>query len=428
MKILALATRHARSKYLATLLVPIAMVLAGCTSVENHANHSTPVHADPRLPDGDGGLPAFYTWSNAIPAAPGQLLRSESLTPSQSLVNAGRNIRILYSSTNGVDNHTPVVVSGALYLPKGTPPKDGWPLMAWAHGTVGTADVCAPSFAGRSARDTAYLNYWLSQGYAIVATDYQGLGTAGLHPYGLTRPLAYDVLDSIRAVQRGDFSLSSRVLVFGQSQGARAGFATAVYAKHYAPELDIVGLIATGSPYATAKLKTKSTEHGLTSTSVDPTFAYVILRFGTAALLDASFSPGDYLNAKAMSVFDLSQRACLPDLEQKVVSEGVTASESFKRPWPKALVDEFTQQAAYPALDSSIPIFMGTGGKDVDVYTADQLKLDEDACMTGDRIEFHLYPALDHSGAVNGSLPDSTLFAKRAFLGEHIAGNCTRHP
>lgn len=64
----------------------------------------------------------------------------------------------------------------------------------------------------------------------IVATDYQGLGTPGLHPYGLSRPLAYGVLDSIRAVGAAHFNLSKRVVVFGQSQGGRAAFATAVYA------------------------------------------------------------------------------------------------------------------------------------------------------------------------------------------------------
>ncbi|MEA3113437.1 MAG: ATP-binding cassette, subfamily bacterial CydCD [Caballeronia sp.] len=44
------------------------------------------------------------------------------------------------SSTDGLDNRTPVVVSGVLFVPKGTSPQRGWPLMAWAHGTVGSAD------------------------------------------------------------------------------------------------------------------------------------------------------------------------------------------------------------------------------------------------------------------------------------------------
>ncbi|RMT57276.1 Lipoprotein [Pseudomonas coronafaciens pv. atropurpurea] len=88
------------------------------------------------------------------------MLRSEPLTPQRSLKNAAQNVRILYSSTDGFD-HKPIVVSGAPFIPKGAPPDGGWPLLAWAHGTVGSADICAPSFPGRSDRDTTYLNEWL---------------------------------------------------------------------------------------------------------------------------------------------------------------------------------------------------------------------------------------------------------------------------
>jgi hypothetical protein len=80
-------------------------------------------------------------------------------------------------------------------------------LPAWAHGTVGIADVCAPSWAGRSEPDITYLNHWLDQGYAVVASDYQGLGTPGGHPYLTTRPEAYSVLDSVRAVEGGEVAL-----------------------------------------------------------------------------------------------------------------------------------------------------------------------------------------------------------------------------
>ncbi|WP_213763817.1 lipase family protein [Caballeronia sp. dw_19] len=376
---------------------------------------------------GDGGVPAFYTWTEQVPPTPGQMLRTGQLTPQQSLTEAGQNIRILYTSTDGLDNRTPVVVSGVLFVPKGTPPQGGWPLMAWAHGTVGSADVCAPSFAGRSERDTRYLDYWLAQGYAIVATDYQGLGTPGLHPYGLTRPLAYGVLDSIRAVIGGGFDLSARVVVFGQSQGGRAAFATAVYAKTYAPELNIVGVVATGTPYAAAHEHADDTELANARKSVVPTFAYDMLRLSTATLLDPSFVPADYLNDRAMPAFETSQRACLHAIEQRIVADGLTFDSSFKRS-PKPALAAINREAAYPTLKSDIPIFIGTGGKDRDVFVPGQVALVTNACEVGDRIEWHVYPGLDHSGTVNGSRPDSTQFVARAFAGEHIIGNCESLP
>ena len=32
-----------------------------------------------------------------------------------------------------------------VFTPEGTPPAKGWPIVAWAHGTTGVADQCAPS-------------------------------------------------------------------------------------------------------------------------------------------------------------------------------------------------------------------------------------------------------------------------------------------
>ena len=57
------------------------------------------------------------------------------------LSQAGIQKRILYTSTDGVDGASPVIVSGAFFAPKGTPPAGGWPIVAWAHGTVGMADI-----------------------------------------------------------------------------------------------------------------------------------------------------------------------------------------------------------------------------------------------------------------------------------------------
>ena len=72
--------------------------------------------------------------------------------------------------------------TGTLFLPKGRAPRGGWPVISWAHGTSGLGDRCAPSVVGPALpqRDRPYLANWMRQGYAIVASDYAGLGTPGL--------------------------------------------------------------------------------------------------------------------------------------------------------------------------------------------------------------------------------------------------------
>ncbi len=372
-----------------------------------------------------GSISPFYRWSDDIPSVPGQLLRTEPLTAEQSLSKAGANVRLLYTSTDGVHGHTPVVVSGALYLPKGHPPQGGWPLIAWAHGTVGTADICAPSYAGRSRRDRDYLDHWLDRGYAIVATDYQGLGTAGLHPYAGTRSLAYSVLDGVRAVAEHGFRISKKTVIVGQSQGARAALASALYAASYAPNLDIAGIVATGTPDYLWDSKEGAADDTLATSrkSVDPAFAFDLYQLQTAGLLAVAFRPENYLNEQGLKIFKFAENHCVLDLQSEIVRTKATFDGSFKHN-PKDVFSALFDLGAYPEIKTDIPIFLGTGGKDRAVSVPGQIALAKRACAAGNRVEWHFYPNLDHSGAVLGSTPDSTIFVRKAFSGEAIAGNC----
>ncbi len=73
---------------------------------------------------GDGGVPAFYRWSDPVPE-PGTPLRSEALPANLVLSSASRGERILYASTDGLDGQRRIAVSGALFWPKGEPPPGG---------------------------------------------------------------------------------------------------------------------------------------------------------------------------------------------------------------------------------------------------------------------------------------------------------------
>jgi Secretory lipase len=179
---------------------------------------------------GDGRVPQFYQSQEKLPSRPGILLKHETLEAELGINGAGLAYRLLYTSTDGNSDRDIVAVSGALFLPAGKPPQGGWPLVAWAHGTVGIADICAPSVQGRSLRDVTYLRRWLSEGFAVVATDYQGLGVPGPHLYLNTRSEAYSVIDSIRAAEQGFPNLSHQAIIVGQSQGGQAAFAAAVFA------------------------------------------------------------------------------------------------------------------------------------------------------------------------------------------------------
>jgi hypothetical protein len=135
-------------------------------------------------------------------------------------------------------------VSGFVVVPKGRAPKQGRPVYAWAHDNVGLGDRCAPSkhIADNLPPNGAAL---LERGVVLVATDYEGLGPAGDHPYLVGDSEAHTVLDSIRAAASlRDVGRVGDVIIAGAGEGGAAALFAAERAKQYAPELHVTGVVA----------------------------------------------------------------------------------------------------------------------------------------------------------------------------------------
>ena len=194
------------------------------------------------LPTGPAGT-KFYTPPKTLPARHGTPIRARRLTGKAVLKSAGANRLFLYTSTS-VAGRT-VAVSGTVAVPKGVPPKGGWPVISWAHGTTGIADRCAMTRADVArGYDRPLLNRWLEAGYAVVRTDYEGLGTPGDHPYLIGESEARSVLDATRAAHRVLPGLSRQTVVAGHSQGGQAALWAASRAKRWTPELLLEGTVA----------------------------------------------------------------------------------------------------------------------------------------------------------------------------------------
>ncbi|MCE0916930.1 lipase family protein [Pseudomonas sp. NMI760_13] len=368
---------------------------------------------------GDGRVSAFYTWSKAIPATPGKLLRSEPLDSALSLPNAASAQRILYTSLDGIDGKTPIVVSGALFIPKGKAPAGGWPVASWGHGTVGVADICAPSWAGRSYRDVQYLNRWLDKGYAIVATDYQGLGVPGGHPLLNNRMAAYGILDAARAVVAGVPGLANKVLIVGQSQGGAGAFAAGAYAATYAPDLGVKGSIGTGVIYTIGAKNVGEQDVN----KVDPALAYGFYTLLAAQQYDPSIDPRDFYTDKALPLFEQARSSCLSALVSDVVGSGLTPANA-KKDYQGDQLKAWLAQVSYPTLKLAQPIFIGTGAEDKTPAASTQVALMQDACKAGSVVQGHLYKGLGHSETVNASLRDSIPFARQVISGQPVTPIC----
>jgi hypothetical protein len=104
---------------------------------------SAPADAHPsKVRRGPAGV-AFYKPRLAPGKSHGQLIWARRLANGAALRPAAFNELLLYRSI-GVRGR-PVAVSGTLTVPAGRPPRGGWPIVSYAHGTSGIADACAPS-------------------------------------------------------------------------------------------------------------------------------------------------------------------------------------------------------------------------------------------------------------------------------------------
>ncbi|HQT68225.1 MAG TPA: alpha/beta fold hydrolase [Acetobacteraceae bacterium] len=193
---------------------------------------------------------SFYTQPVPAGAKPGTLI---SYQPFGHPPRNAQAFRILYVSTD--QNNAAVPVSAVVYIPTAQAPYEGRNIVAWAHPTTGVAEGCAPSLDNETIGGLAFaqsipgLDHFLSAGDIVTATDYQGLGAPGVHPYLIGALEGDDILDSIRAARQLPGAHASRnVALWGHSQGGQAVLYAGQIAHDYAPRLHLVGIAAAAPP------------------------------------------------------------------------------------------------------------------------------------------------------------------------------------
>jgi hypothetical protein len=200
------------------LLFAVLTALLPCTE---HTGYAETLEQALRAQAADAlPLTRFYDTPVPLPPGnPGDLINSEPFNGYQTPPGV-TTVRILYHSRSATGQD--VASSGVVLIPYGRPPAGGWPIIAWAHGTSGIARICGPSLM----KDVYYswedLFEFPLLGYAVVATDYTGLGTKFPHQYLAMDALAQDVINSVPAARAAVPQLGSRWVAVGHSQG---GFA-----------------------------------------------------------------------------------------------------------------------------------------------------------------------------------------------------------
>ncbi len=139
-----------------------------------------------------------------------------------------------------------VQATSLVFTPNTPPPTGGWPIVVWAHGTTGVADACAPSKAALTDSTKDLISKLLAAGYVVVAPDYEGLGTSGIHPFLNVKSEAFSITDAVVATRnyllQRNLLTSKKWLTVGHSQGGNAALGAAQYASR--AQLDYKGTVA----------------------------------------------------------------------------------------------------------------------------------------------------------------------------------------
>jgi pimeloyl-ACP methyl ester carboxylesterase len=368
-----------------------------------------PAAATAKVRSGPSGV-AFYKPPAHLGGAKshGGLIWERKQTGAGTLAPAAYNDLVLYRSA-GVDGK-PIAVSGAVAVPRGKPPKGGWPILTWAHGTTGIADVCAPTRAPVAVsyvrRD---LGDFLKAGFAVVSTDYQGLGTPGTHMYLVGKEEGRSVLDIVRAARQLDPRLGKRVVIAGHSQGGHAALWAAALAPKWTPELDLEGTIA----YAPAShIETQARILIGLSARIPGLTALSALIFRGIDAANPSLHLSNLLTPQAAALYPQTLTQCLGKLAQQSEFGSLSPADLFRAGVPLEPAFKLLGQSDPEHLKIHAPLYIAQGSADNTVIPGFTDQLDSALRAAGTKIDYKKYAGVDHGGIVAAAHQDTLAWAR----------------
>jgi hypothetical protein len=408
-------TRTARpGARIVAVLFSVAALLAACSDGggtdssdgRNPAGEvpTTPVEVEAGVEQFRGSVDDFYRVPDALPVGePGDLIRTMPVEAPAGEVG----LRIMYHSTDAEGNDR--AVTGAVYHPTGEPPAGGWPIVAWAHGTVGLAAACAPS-----RRPTP------PPGFGVrgvrVATDYIGLGPVGeLHPYLNAAAEGHAVIDSVAAVRAlPEVDAGQDWVVAGVSQGGHAALVTNEMAADRLPEAHLAGAvsIAPGSQ--------------LGESYGDPVQARIITTMvlvGVAAE-DRGVDLADYLDPAALQAAAVIEKGCVSDIIDTMPAVAGSPDYFVTDPRTDPIGRAWIKENDPGQVASESPLMLVQGGQDILVVPARTAALFDRLCGLDQVVDELDVPTADHGTVTDQASDQIAAWIAARFADEPAVDDC----
>ncbi len=384
-------------------------ILAGGLACAVLAAFAAPATAS----DGDAvGADAFYaTPRKAVLRAlePGDVIRSQRIEAPE----GARAWRVLYRSESVAGK--PIAVSGVVAAPD-TRSQSRRPVVTWAHGTVGVADQCAPSRSPSVATGIPYVEELLAAGHVVAATDYEGLGTEGDHPYLVGQSEGRGVLDAARAARDLTRAQAGRdVTVIGHSQGGQAALFAGELAREYAPELDVTGVVAL------APVSDLGTIIGAAA-GIPRAAGYAVMAARGFAAAYPQVDVARLLTPEALARSDVVDTACATEVVDSYASIPGTAFAIDPRTTPP--YDEIIVANTAGHVRTRAPVLLVHGAGDTLVPVGLSQQFLPMLCAVGTDAELRTYVGATHGSVVTEAQPDVLAWVAARRAGEAAPSGC----
>lgn len=351
-------------------------------------------------------LTKFYDTPDPLPPGrPGDLIRATEFG-AYDLPPGVSAVRFLYDARSA--NAEDVASSGVILFPDGKPPAGGWPVIGWAHDVDGLARICAPSLA-HNLQHGPLLSMYVKVGYAVVATDYTGLGTNFRNAFADALSNAWDVIYSIPAARRAVPQLGSRWIAMGTGEGAMAVVALAelqhdIHDANYLGSVAVSRLADLGDLY-----EPRSNLAGNL-----PSF----LAYGIKTVYP-QFEPSDILTDKALLLYQQVGQVCSP----ADASQNLSAAAALKPNWENnPFVRKYFDRNRLGMRSADAPLFV-VGSAD-DPATKATAKIVNRLCQQGGRVQFDKYAESDPGMVVGDSVRDQMAWIQGRFANRAAPSNC----
>jgi len=350
----------------------------------------------------------FYDTPTPLPLAPaGSLIRSEQFD-GYALPPGISAVRILYHSRSSSGKDVPV--SGVILVPDRSAPAGGWPIIAWAHSFQGIARECAPSLL-ENLGEGSYFAMYTKLGYAVIVTDYAGLGTNFQSSYLNLQSHALDVISAVRASRSAVPQLGVRWIAMGEGEGSVVATAVAE-TENDLQDHGFLGSLALGG---------LADSENIASRWIQDSPIGMIYVAQAIKAESPQFEPSEVLTSQAMTYYRNALASCdaVSELPQ------LSANQVLKQGWQEnRFVRQYFGANTLGRKSASRPILILISNSSSSIPVAMTEQAVRRLCGQRDVVLYQKLKSADSKTLVGDSVGEQIAWIRARFSDENQESNC----